>query len=122
VEETAATATEEAPAELEAAPGHAGLGVHDEHAHPTPLKYVGIAAILATVTGIEVGLYYINLPDKLFVALLLGLAFIKFSMVAAYFMHLKFDGRLLRRLFVTGIILAATVYTVALLTLNVLLG
>jgi cytochrome c oxidase subunit 4 len=122
VEETAATATEEAPAELEAAPGHAGLAVHDEHAHPTPLKYVGIAAILAIATGIEVGLYYINLPDKLFVALLLGLAFIKFSMVAAYFMHLKFDGRLLRRLFVTGIILAATVYTVALLTLNVLLG
>jgi cytochrome c oxidase subunit 4 len=130
VEETAATATEEAPessgtprapAELEAGPSHV-LGVHDEHAHPSPLKYVGIAVILAAVTAIEVGLYYTNLPDKLFVALLLGLAFIKFSMVAAYFMHLKFDGRLLRRLFITGIALAAAVYTIALLTLDVLLG
>jgi hypothetical protein len=36
-------------------------------------------------------------------------------------MHLKFDGRLLRRLFVTGIVLALTIYSVALFTLDVLL-
>jgi cytochrome c oxidase subunit 4 len=95
---------------------------HDAHAHPSPAKYVMIALILAIVTGIEVGLYYIDMPDKLFVAILLGLAFIKFSMVAAYFMHLKFDGRLLRRLFITGILLAGAVYTVALVTLDMLLG
>ncbi|MGH9036759.1 MAG: cytochrome C oxidase subunit IV family protein [Acidimicrobiia bacterium] len=126
-----ATATEEAPepsgtpgapAELEAAPGHGVTMTHDAHAHPSPAKYVMIALILAIVTGIEVGLYYIDMPDKLFVAILLGLAFIKFSMVAAYFMHLKFDGRLLRRLFITGIVLAAVVYTLALVTLDVLLG
>ncbi len=128
MEETAATATEEAPessgapAELEAAPGHGVQVVHDSHAHPTPLKYVLIALILAVVTGIEVGLYYISMPDKLLVALLMGLAFIKFAMVAAYFMHLKFDGRLLRRLFITGIVLAGAVYTVALVTLDMLLG
>jgi cytochrome c oxidase subunit 4 len=131
VEETAATATEEvpessgtpgAPAELEAAPGHEGPAVHDEHAHPSPAKYVMIAMILAAVTGLEVGLYYIDMPDKLLVAMLLGLAFIKFGMVVAYFMHLKFDGRLLRRLFVTGLLLALSVYTIALLTLDVLLG
>jgi len=140
VEETAAATTEEvpesseappapespgtprAPGELEAVPGHEAPAAHDEHAHPSPLKYVLIAMILAIVTGIEVGLYYIEMPDTLLVAMLLGLAFIKFGMVAAYFMHLKFDGRLLRRLFVTGILLALAVYTVALLTMDVLLG
>ena len=140
MEETAAATTEEvpesseappapdspgtprAPGELEAVPGHEASAVHDAHAHPTPLKYVLIAMILAVVTAIEVGLYYIEMPDKLFVAILLGLAFIKFSMVAAYFMHLKFDGRLLRRLFITGILLAGAVYTVALVTLDMLLG
>ncbi len=131
MEESAVTATEEAPessgtprapAELEAAPGREGLAVHDEHAHPSPLKYVGVAMILAAVTAVEVGLYYIDMPDMLLVSLLLGLAFIKFGMVAAYFMHLKFDGRLLRRLFVTGILLALSVYTVALVTLDMLLG
>jgi cytochrome c oxidase subunit IV len=132
VEDTTATATEEAsespetppaPAELEAAPGHEGAPSHDAHAgHPSPLKYVAVAMILAFVTAVEVALYYLNLPSKLLVALLMGLAFIKFSMVAAYFMHLKFDGRLLRRLFITGIVLAMAVYTVALLTLDVLFG
>jgi cytochrome c oxidase subunit IV len=120
VDDTATT--EEAPAELEPAAGYEPPGPHDAHAHPSPLKYVGVAMILAFVTALEVGLYYLDLPDKLLVALLMGLAFIKFSMVAAYFMHLKFDGRLLRRLFVTGIVLAMAVYTVALLTLDVLLG
>jgi hypothetical protein len=41
-------------------------------------------------------------------------------MVAAFFMHLKFDSPMLRRVFITGIILAGVVYTVALLTLRVL--
>ncbi|MGH8972473.1 MAG: cytochrome C oxidase subunit IV family protein [Acidimicrobiia bacterium] len=122
MDDTTATATEEGPAELEAAAGHELPGPHDAHAHPSPLKYVGVAMILAFVTAIEVALYYLDLPNKLLVALLMGLAFFKFAMVAAYFMHLKFDGRLLRRLFVTGILLALAVYTVALLTLDVLLG
>jgi Heme/copper-type cytochrome/quinol oxidase, subunit 4 len=131
VDDTAATATDEAaessgtpgaPAELEAAPGHGVPGPHDAHAHPSPLKYVGVAVILAIITAVEVALYYLDLPNKLLVALLMGLAFIKFGMVAAYFMHLKFDGRLLRRLFITGITLAVAVYTIALLTLDVLFG
>lgn len=97
-------------------------GAHAEHAHLSPAKYVGIGLILAVVTAVEVALYYTSLSGYLLVALLLGLAFIKFGMVAAYFMHLKFDGRLLKRLFVAGIILAAAVYTVALVTLDVLVG
>jgi cytochrome c oxidase subunit IV len=114
-----------ATAELAAAPGHEAPGhgeIGHDAGHPGPAKYVAIAVILALVTGVEVGLYYLNLPNGLLVALLLGLAFIKFSMVAAYFMHLKFDSRLLRRVFVTGILLAAVVYTIALVTLDMLLG
>jgi cytochrome c oxidase subunit IV len=91
-----------------------------EHAHPGPAAYVWVAVVLAIVTAIEVGLYYLGLSDRLLVAMLLGLAFIKFSLVAAYFMHLKFDAVLLRRVFVTGIILAIGVYAIALITLDVL--
>jgi cytochrome c oxidase subunit IV len=117
VEETTATA------ELAPAPGPLPHEAeHDVHTHPSPAKYVGIGIILAAITALEVGVYYLNLPGRLMVAVLVGLAFIKFSMVAAYFMHLKFDGRLLRRLFLTGIALAATVYFVALITLGVLFG
>ncbi|MDQ3947330.1 MAG: cytochrome C oxidase subunit IV family protein [Actinomycetota bacterium] len=95
-------------------------GVDVEHAHPGPRKYVEVAMILAVITAVEVGLYYTTLSGLLLVSLLLGLAFVKFAMVAAYFMHLKFDGRLLRRLFVTGIVVALGVYSIALFTMDVL--
>jgi cytochrome c oxidase subunit 4 len=114
------------PAALEAGP-EAGADVeehdeHDTHGHPTTVQYVGIAMLLAVVTGIEVGIYYIEMSDYLLVAVLLGLAFIKFSTVAAYFMHLKFDSRLLRRLFITGIALAAVIYMIVLFTMDILVG
>jgi cytochrome c oxidase subunit IV len=110
--------------ELEAGdPGQAGLAlVHHapEHTHPSPTKYVGIAIFLAIITALEVALYYITMPEWLVVVLLLTLATIKFALVAAFFMHLKFDSPMLRRVFITGIILAGVVYSVALFTLRVL--
>ena len=90
------------------------------HAHPGPAQYVRVAVALAVITGLEVTVYYLDLPGKLLVGVLLGLASIKFALVAAYFMHLKFDAHLLRRVFLTGIILACLVYPVALFTLKVL--
>ena len=119
-----AVATEESPPtpELEAAPGHGATLHHGgEHSHPSPVKYVGIAILLAIITALEVGLYYINMPSGLLVAFLMVLAFLKFTLVAAFFMHLKFDSPMLKRLFITGIILAGVVYTVVLLTLRVLI-
>jgi cytochrome c oxidase subunit IV len=124
--EGAVATTEEPEAstpELEAgAPSGLALVHHaPEHSHPSPVKYVGIAVLLAVITALEVGLYYINMPEGLLVAFLMVLAFLKFTMVGAFFMHLKFDSPMLRRLFITGITLAAVVYTVAMLTLRVLI-
>ena len=102
--------------------GSAEIDTNDGHAHPGPALYIGVAVILAAVTAVEVGLYYTTITGVVLVSLLLGLAAVKFGMVAAYFMHLKFDARLLRRLFVTGIVLAGGVYTIALFTLDVLVG
>ena len=73
-ESAAAVATEEPAAtpELEAAPGHDPL-LHRglEHTHPSPVKYVGIAILLAIITALEVGLYYMNMPSGLLVSFLL---------------------------------------------------
>ena len=77
-------------------------------------------SFLAIVTALEVALYYITMSEWLVVVLLLVLATMKFAMVAAFFMHLKFDSPMLRRVFITGIVLAGVVYTVALFTLSVL--
>jgi cytochrome c oxidase subunit 4 len=93
-----------------------------EHgAHPSEAKYLKIALILGVLTAIEVGLYYRNLGDVNNIALLV-LAGTKFALVAAYFMHLKFDHKVLRRFFVGGFILAAFVYVAYLSTLGVFGG
>jgi cytochrome c oxidase subunit 4 len=83
-------------------------------AHPGPRQYVSVAVVLAIATALEVGLYYLDLPHALFATLLLFFAVVKFSLVALWFMHLRFDSRIFRRLFVTGIILAMAVYLIVL--------
>lgn len=94
--------------------------VHEaEHAHPGEAVYIRIALVLAVLTAIEVGLYYTPLGDRLTTSVLLGLAACKFILVAGYFMHLKFDNRLLRRLFVMGLILAMFCYVAYLSTLGI---
>lgn len=87
--------------------------------HPTEAFYVKVAIILAVVTGLEVGLYYTSFNQAATNGILLGMAAVKFVMVAAYFMHLKFDNRILRRLFITGFILATFCYVAYLVTLGV---
>jgi cytochrome c oxidase subunit 4 len=94
---------------------------HDEQhpAHPSDGLYIRVALILAVVTAIEVGLYYTDFGVDVTNGMLIVLAVVKFVMVAAYFMHLKFDQRVLRRLFLTGLFLAIGVYVAALLTFGV---
>ena len=86
-----------------------------EHEHPGPKLYVRIAIILAVLTAIEVALYYIDV-GALGTPALLILMVAKFIFVAGYFMHLKFDSRTFRRFFLTGIILAISIYTIVLLS------
>ena len=89
-----------------------------EHAHPSEWEYIKVALFLAVVTGAEVGLYYIDIGDFL-VPALLALAIVKFVMVVLWFMHLRFDSRIFRRLFAIGILLALFCYIVVLSTFHV---
>jgi len=52
------------------------------------------------------------------VALLIALSILKFSLVVLWFMHLKFDNRLFSQLFVGGLLLALSVFVVAVATLH----
>ena len=88
---------------------HAELGEH-----PGPRQYVNVAIILAVITAVEVAIFYIESLDFILVPTLIALSIIKFALVVLWFMHLKFDSRLFRRLFVTGVILALFVFGVVL--------
>jgi len=89
-----------------------------EHDHPTDAHYVKIALILGFLTALEVSTYFFDISTPAQVAILFPMMFIKFAVVAAYFMHLKYDNHIFRRVFVGGIILATVVYLIALSTME----
>lgn len=81
------------------------------------LLYVKVAAILAVITGAEIALpYMVDEVKGAVVAVMLVMMVLKFGMVVAYFMHLKFDSLLFRRVFQAGLALAVGVYVAALAT------
>lgn len=89
----------------------------DEHGdHPSDLFYLRIAIILGVFTAIEVALSYVGVSGLGLIIPLLAVMAIKFAMVGMYFMHLKFDNRLLNRVFYSGLVLAVSVYVAALMT------
>jgi len=102
---------------------HAGAADHeygDVHdGHKSDGYYVKVAIFLAVITGAEVALSYMGIEGWLLLVPLLGLMAVKFAVVAALFMHLQFDNKLLSRLFYGGLFLAIGVYIAALATFEV---
>ncbi|MGH9198432.1 MAG: cytochrome C oxidase subunit IV family protein [Acidimicrobiia bacterium] len=91
-----------------------------EH-HPTPAAYVKVAIVLAILTALEVGIIYLKALESWWAPLLFALMTLKFALVALWFMHLRFDSRIFRRLLILGIVLAFVIYTIVLLTFGLLL-
>jgi cytochrome c oxidase subunit 4 len=84
-----------------------------ESSHPTAGKYIFIAVILTIITAIEVAVFYV-IPQSaraLMMIVLAVLAIGKFALVVAYYMHLKFDAKLLTWLFVAGLAVATATIT-----------
>lgn len=84
------------------------------HAHPTPGDYVRIALVLGTITAIEVATYYFQIARWAFISSLIVLSVAKFALVVGWYMHLKFDSRMFRRVFVFGLMLAVCVFLLVL--------
>ena len=91
--------------------------------HPTPAAYWKIAVVLGVLTAIEVALYYINLQLDLGLfngLILILLAISKFVIVVGWYMHLKYEKRLVNSFFVAGFRLAVALYTIVLAALGAL--
>jgi cytochrome c oxidase subunit 4 len=117
-EDISVVAHGELGASMEPAPG---LLPGEVTKHPSPFKYVVIAVILVIVTALEVAVSYLegDIPDSLIVTLLLGMAVIKFWIVASWYMHLITDKPIFRRFFVLGVVAACILYAVVLASLGV---
>lgn len=66
-----------------------------QNGHNQHPNYIKIFVWLAVLTAIEVGIVYPDFPKALTIILFIGLACAKAILVAAYFMHLKFEKRTL---------------------------
>jgi cytochrome c oxidase subunit 4 len=95
------------------------------HTHgPTNSQYFTIFWVLLAITALEVSTYFWRSwfgTDTSTVAtvVLLVLMTVKFVTIAGYFMHLRFDAKLLRRTFIAGLLIALAVYTVALSSMHI---
>lgn len=80
--------------------------IHEEHGdhHVLPLWiYFAVYGALLVLTFITVGVSYLNLGSSAIVAALV-VAIIKASLVAGYFMHLRYDDRFNSVIFVASIL------------------
>jgi cytochrome c oxidase subunit IV len=63
--------------------------------------YLAVFIALAVLTMLELGVTYLNLPR---IPLLVPLALIKASLVAMFYMHLKYDNKIFSLMFIFGLI------------------
>ena len=82
---------------------------HGEHQHPGAKEYLAIAIVLTVITAVEVAVFYIPQMKPALGPTLLTLSAVKFSLVAMFYMHLKFDHRLFSWLFVVPMIVIALI-------------
>lgn len=68
-----------------------------EHNHPSRRTYVIIFLWLFVLTVLEVGIVYVPVAKWALVSGLLALAVTKAGLVALFFMHLKYESKVMRR-------------------------
>ena len=83
--------------------------VTEDYAHPGAGVYIRVAIILSIITAVEVAIYYVEGIRDFLVPTLIVLSIAKFVAVVGYFMHLKFDDRRFRWMFIAGLVITTSV-------------
>lgn len=78
----------------------------DEKPLPRISTYLLVGFILTVVTAIEVWAFYWPIPAWVIVTSLIILSLMKFWLVVAFFMHLRYDHKLFTSFFTGGLVLA----------------
>ena len=95
----------------------------DSNQHqPTPRDYWIVALILAVITAAEVAITYADALDSVVAPMLIAMSAAKFTIVVGYFMHLKYERKLYRNLFLIGLIAAPLLFGAVLFSFGVLIG
>lgn len=102
--------------------GHASAHGHEaEHAHAGPKLYWIFAVILCLITFLEWVIFKERIAwgisNTVLVYGLLILSIVKFTMVCGWYMHLRFDNKMLAKIFVFSGFLAIGVFLILKLSL-----
>ncbi|MEO5510347.1 MAG: cytochrome C oxidase subunit IV family protein [Longimicrobiales bacterium] len=85
-------------------PVHSG-----EVEHASVRTYVIVGIILTAITGVEVAIFYIDAMQGILIPVLMVLSVVKFVTVVQFFMHLRYDNKVLSRVFFGPLMLAILV-------------
>lgn len=77
--------------------------------HVSNRVYIVIALVLAVLTAMEVMVFYVEALQPLLLPILMVLMAAKFALVVMFFMHLKFDSKVLTGVFLWGVFIAASI-------------
>ena len=90
----------------EAAKSETGHSTGTAHTGAGPRTYLVVAAFLLAITVMEVWVFYVPALARVLVPILLVLSTLKFTLVAMFYMHLRFDHVWFSYVFVAPLIIA----------------
>jgi cytochrome c oxidase subunit 4 len=89
-------------------------------AHASTQTYLVVAAVLTLITVVEVGVFYMPAMHPVLAPTLLVLSAAKFTLVAGFYMHLRYDHNVFRAVFVLPLAIAGVVIIALLFLFRVL--
>jgi cytochrome c oxidase subunit 4 len=81
----------------------------EQGGHASVKTYVLVGVILTIITAVEVAIFYIPALAGILVPALLTFSVAKFLIVVSFYMHLKYDDAIFRRVFYGPLTLAVVV-------------
>ena len=88
---------------------HHDMPAHGEAAHASVKTYWIVGVILSVITAVEVWIYGVESLSNVLIPVLLVLSVVKFVIVVQFFMHLKYDNKVLSSVFFGPLFLACLV-------------
>jgi len=79
-----------------------------DHTAPSLKTYWQIWAMLLALTMVMLLLDQVTMPRPLFVTIMVAAMLTKASLIAAFFMHLRYEHPFLRATFIVGLVINAT--------------
>lgn len=76
---------------------------------PSVGAYLAVAGVLAIITLVEVGVFYVPAFQGVLAPLLITLSAAKFALVVMFYMHLKSDHRIFTLIFTVPLLIAVGV-------------